>query len=128
MTLMKKLERTGRTTRMLQDAVRQASSGKEVFVVVRSMEEVPRAMEQAYALAPEPKPSKRHTREGDRLVWENGGSAEIVPAGSLTRDELLDLHVRGTDTMAVVLLDHYVIERVFGSLLSMLHKYDPVVE
>ena len=109
----------------IQDAVKQASAGKEVTVVAYRVQDIPRLMELAYQNAAESKPSKRHTREGDRLAWDNGGSVRFISAGTCSRDELLDLHVRGTDHLSVMLVDHAAIEFVFTPLLRMLHQYDP---
>lgn len=96
---------TGRTTRMLADAVRLAKGGRAVYVIAAN---------------------KREAERLQQLVGEEVRELGIhfeIPRSpgnfSWTAMALIGAHQN-----CVVLADHYAIELEFSRVLEMLHRYD----
>lgn len=95
---------TGRTTRMMQHAIEQAESGRAVYVVFSTMEEISLI--------------KRDQRWRDKV-----GLLKLETPDSMRLDWGV-LRGPGMHINCVVLVDHHVIERKFGLMLEMLNKFD----
>ncbi|WP_291015315.1 hypothetical protein [Hydrogenophaga sp.] len=104
---MKDLRRTGRTTRMLIDAVSCAREGKAVYVIAANRQEQGRLQ---------------------RLLWEltddqlcHGIKVETPSSVGLDWNSFTLI---GAHPNCVVLVDHFTIERLFATQLHELHRYD----
>lgn len=99
--------RTGRTTRMLEDAMGLARNGRAVYVIGAT---------------------KRHADmlkgiagpEADRL----GIKFETARERGLGNMDWETMSLQGAHPNCVVLVDHYAIESKFAAVLEMLHRYD----
>lgn len=101
------LEGTGRTTRMLKEAVALSREGKSVYIVAANTEHV-RTL---------------------RIMLSREDSLYInidTPEG-LGNFEWESMTLRNAWPNCVVLVDHYTIEYRFHAMLAMLHKYDKEV-
>ncbi len=94
------LERTGRTTRMVQHAVELAKQGRAVYVVMANDHQA----QEFQKIIPTQSGIKFETHLSN-LDWET-------------------MRLLGAHPNCVVLVDHYVIERRFSAMLEMLHAYD----
>ena len=94
--------RTGRTTRMLEEAVRQAKAGRAVYVVMT------RGMQQMYKRNP------LYEKLGIRLEVLAGLNIEWSPV----------LRLRGAHPNVLLLVDHHVIEQEFGGILRAWTQFD----
>lgn len=97
---------TGRSTRMLMEAVALAKEGRRVTVVV-------------------PGAQTYHAH----MLLEEAGVATLVKVERptfLARIDFMerDMRVRGEDGSHVLLIDHYVLEERYHALLAMLTRYD----
>ncbi len=103
---MKKLRGTGRTTRLINDAIKQAVSGKAVYVL-SCTEKQAWSLEKMAGSAGVGLGIKFESIEsiGGGFCWDN-------------------LRVLGSHPNCVFLVDHHVIEQKFETVLNMLHKYD----
>lgn len=100
------LTQTGRTSRMVQDAVSQAAHGKAVYVICVS---------DAHAAQ-----VKQKIREQG---WDHMGIS--VEGPQLLRDfDWIRMKTRGAHSNCTFLVDHAVVESYFGPMLEALHKYD----
>ncbi len=92
--------RTGRTSRMLDEAKRLASDGVPVTVIAstQSHANVMRAQCHGFAI-------------------------EFLSFGCVLNFDWQEMRFRG-DHETVVLVDHHVIERKFSRILEMLHRFD----
>jgi hypothetical protein len=104
---MKDLHRTGRTTRLLIDAVSCANKGEAVYVIAANSVERKRLL---------------------RLLWDMvddqlclGIKVETPMSVDLDWDSFT---IRGESPDCRVLVDHFAIEHWFSTLLSQLHRYD----
>jgi hypothetical protein len=104
---MKDLHRTGRTTRLLIDAVSYANKGEAVYVIAANSAERNRLL---------------------RLLWDMvddqlclGIKVETPSSVDLDWDSFT---LRGAHPNCRVLVDHFTIEHWFSTLLSQLHRYD----
>lgn len=99
---------TGRTTRMLDDAMEQARNGHAVYVIAAS---------------------QRH-----KQILEHMGGEEAHKLGikfetthSMGNFNWQTMRLSGAHPNCVVIADHYTIESEFAAMLNMLHRYDPNV-
>lgn len=93
---------TGRTTRMLEEALKLSSLGRDVCVIVE------RGAAKYFGRNPKYLRLKFEPAEitaGPAFCWES-------------------LRFRGSHQNCEVLIDHYVIERRFSSLLAMYTRFD----
>ncbi len=97
--------KTGRTTRMLEEALRLAGEGYAVYVVVAPGDQ--RRVMDALTLLGKP-------RRGIKVETEAG----------LGNFDWQTMTLRGAWPNCVVLVDHYVIEQRFGAMLDMLRRFD----
>jgi hypothetical protein len=95
--------RTGRTTRMLEEAKRLDAEGKAVYIVVANQREVDRILD---------------------LLGPDYPSIKAETVSSLCNFHWEDMRLRGAHPNCVVLADHYAIESQFGMMLDMLHRFD----
>jgi hypothetical protein len=116
------MRRTGRTTRLLREAVRLASEGKAVFVVsvgnrlLNMFRYMPEA-HQTFQSHPVDRNQYGHVWTKGSLVFLSSGSS-VIDWESLTIPGM-----RGMRN-GVLLVDHYAIEEKFKKHLEMLHRYD----
>lgn len=94
--------RTGRTTRLLQEARRLSDEGRAVYVIVSSDELVKSFQTEEFR------------RRGIKVET-------MASVGNL---ELETMRLRYAHPNCAVLVDHYVIERRFRPMLEMLHRFD----
>jgi ABC-type branched-subunit amino acid transport system substrate-binding protein len=95
---------TGRTTRMLAEAVKLAKKGKAVYIVVADMAQK-RQMEKQFGKA----------------FWGLGIKFETPYSPGNFDWETMTF--RGAHPDCVTLVDHYAIEARFPRLVEMLHRY-----
>lgn len=100
---MDNLERTGRTGRMLNDAVRKARDGRAVYVVAAD---------------------GNQAKEFERRLPDDLGIKVEIWGGVSAQLDIQSMRLRGAHPNCLILIDHYAIERAFGPLLSMLHRFD----
>lgn len=93
--------RTGRTTRMLDDAKRLTDDGHAVYIIAANG---PQAMEFRRELSDRPE-IKVECRPPEGFNWQT-------------------MRVVGAHPNCVFLVDHYAIENKFDTMLKMLHRYD----
>lgn len=97
--------RTGRTTRMMNEARRLAEAGRAVYVVMAS--------------------------EGERLAMAKahadlkalGVSFESI--GMLSNLDLGTMTLRGAHPNCAVLVDHHALEQRYRAAIDMIHRFDP---
>lgn len=94
------MRRTGRTTRLLEDAVRLAKEGRAVYVVFHNRERIPLDVGYYRELG---------------IKFETPGSLPNLDYHTMT--------LRGAHPNCVVLVDHYVLEREFGAVIDMYLRY-----
>lgn len=96
---------TGRTTRMLADALEQARNGKAVYVI---------AADSAHVASLQSMAGEEAYRLGIKFeTW-----------ATLSNLDCRTLSLRGAHPKVVVLADHHAIESEFSAILKMLHRYD----
>ncbi len=121
---MKELRQTGRTTRMLQEAIAEARLGKYVLVLVDHRNERNRLMLEIGGLfAPgEAEPQESYciyvntTTTRGKIVFE-----AWCDAGDFCWQKM---RPRALHPSVVVLVDHHTIEDRFRVMLNMLHRWD----
>jgi len=91
-------ERTGRTTRMLQEARKLAEGGFAVYVICQNPDELKE-------IFGEPRLGVKFER------WVSSLDPET-------------LRLRGSFPATRVLIDHYTLETRFAAILKELHRYD----
>lgn len=101
------MRRTGRTTRMLEDAMAMARNGRAVYVIGAT---------------------KHHA---DMLRGVAGPAAdqlgikfEAARESGLGNMDWETMSLQGAHPNCAVLVDHYAIESKFAAVLEMLHRYD----
>jgi hypothetical protein len=99
------MEATGRTTRMLEDAVHKARLGRAVYVIAATT-----------------KHARMLQDMGGKMAKELGIKFET--AETLTNFDWRTMRLSGAHKNCVVLVDHYAIEAEFSAMLDMLHRYD----
>lgn len=105
MSLREVVYRTGRTTRMLEHAIRLAGQGRAVYIAAESK-----------VLADQLEVVRRN-----KAPWSTG--IKIVPYHELDINwEAMTL--RGAHKNCVLLIDHFVIEKKFFRMLRMQEQYD----
>lgn len=103
-------ERTGRTTRMLNEALRLAREGRAVYVLAANCHHV-------YTLE----------RMSDQLFGNGEASSlgiKFEVAHSLSDFDFETMTLRGAHPKCVVLVDHYTIECIYAKMLAELHRFD----
>ncbi len=101
------LRRTGRTTRLVYDAIEAAAKGHAVYIVMACHGEIKRVQQLL------------GTERMHRL------GIKIETAESLGAWDWDTLRNRGAHANCVFLVDHHAIEARFSGLLAELHRYDP---
>lgn len=108
------LRQTGRTTRMLLDAVEASKSGKEVYVLISNHD----FLQKIFVLANE---------VGIKDYIKNSSIKIRVISSNHNDDWDWDSYrLLGVGDETAVFVDHIVIERKYEKILSELHKYDVV--
>jgi len=103
---------TGRTTRMLEAAVKAASEGRAVYVIMADDAEVQRAKRILIRIL------------SPRMVaidWKCPLGISVEP---MRNWEPLTEMPRGAHPNCRLFVDHYAIERRHSALLDMLHEWD----
>ena len=103
--------KTGRTTRMLLDALRLCRARQQVYVVATNIADITRLNRMLDALG-------RTKEEIDGLAF-----VKVVSSSGGNFDWDLAI-VRGAYSGSIVLIDHWAIESHFSYILSMLTRYD----
>lgn len=98
---------TGRTTRMLQEAIRLALAGRAVYVVGANSAHAKTLEAQLAALSP----PERHG-----IKFEDATRFPELDWNTMT--------IRRAHPKCVVLVDHYAIERGIALMLEMMHRFD----
>lgn len=109
--------RTGRTTRMLHEALDAAIHGQSVIVIAANAR-LARDMQH-----------QLHTMAEGYLTRVSLGCIEFPGARILIQTpgkdfDWMTLRVRGMDRSMRVLVDHYAIEMSFEPIITMLHRFD----
>lgn len=94
--------RTGRTTRMLEEAVRLEQDGRAVYVIVSTRQEV----------------------KSIRSLLPEETSIKLETPGSLPSFDFETWHLMGAHPNCVVLVDHFVLEQRFRKILSEWVRFD----
>lgn len=102
-----KQRRTGRTTRMLNEALKISAQGNAVYVVGDSAHHAIRLRHQFIGMNPP---------QGHGIKFEN--------ANQLPELDWQTLQLRGAHPNCIVLVDHYAIERRYAHVLEMLCRFD----
>ena len=102
------LRRSGRTTRMLQEAIDYAKKGRAVYVIAAT---------------------HNHAQNLERTLHYYFNITEDLGIKFETFDSLRTFDeqafiLHGAHPNCVVLIDHYAIERKYYKILEMLHRYD----
>jgi hypothetical protein len=100
---MKTLQKTGRTGRMLEEALRLQAAGKSVIIMMAN-----------------------HT-EATAIKNRLGSSIGTIKVESITGYPRFDwnkMEIPGMGSQFVVLVDHSAIEGKFGMVLDTLHRFD----
>ncbi len=104
--------KTGRTTRMLLDALQLCSGGRAVYVIAANERERIKLNMQIEALG-------RGPWERDEKAFVKVETVQSV--GNLNWETIT---LRGAHPNCVVLVDHYAIETHFSRIFDMLTQYD----
>ena len=113
---MSRHAKTGRTTRMLLDALRLCNGGRAVYVVAANDRERVRLTEQIEMLG--------------RTCGEMDGKAfiKVETPESLGNLNWWAVSLPGAHPNCVVLVDHWTIESRFSRMLKMLSRYDTSID
>ncbi len=107
---MKRLRRTGRTTRLVAQATTLAREGRAVYVVVATKRDITRLLTMLQTAG-----------------YSDNGAIKVETWESLFGlDTGADMHIAGAHPNCAVLVDHFAIESRFGALLEELHRFDEV--
>jgi hypothetical protein len=125
------LRGTGRTTRLVKAAVAaaQANDGKDVYIVVNQITDIPRLNTQFLKifLNDNPVPGREFVAvdkiERAKITLSNGANVHFIRPEN-PGFNWSELRVLGSRPDAVVLVDHFAIESNFHRLLEMLHRFD----
>lgn len=96
---------SGRTTRMIDEALRLSREGRAVYVIMDNMER-----------------ARYHQRKLDHEYPYSGVKFETP--SSPGNFDWGSLRLIGAHPNCVVLVDHFAIERKFGAILDELYRYD----
>lgn len=99
-------KRTGRTTRMLEEAIRLQQEGRAVYVMVGSGSEKERL---------------------ENILYNGMGASKSIHVDNVHMSQTFDwdlMRLNGAHPNCICLVDHAVIERKFSPVLEMLHRYD----
>ena len=99
------LRQTGRTTRMMEDALQLARGGRAVYVVAANQRELERLRQLGGEEAQQLGIHFETPHSPGNFSWSN-------------------VSLRGAHPNCVVLVDHYAIESEFSQMLEMLYRYD----
>lgn len=100
------LRKTGRSTRMLNEAKRLNDAGRAVYVIANTESEAMRLSDQFKELTDQPTGVKFET------------------PGTIRHFDWETLRPKGAHPNCVFLVDHFVIEQRFARILEMLHAFD----
>ena len=121
MTNQDGLRRTGRTTRMLREAIKQANNGTWVAIFADNDNQTKQLLIKAIELV------ENSDYEFDKV----GGDKIYIGDGSLsilhTERDALDWHTLrspGMHSSCKVFVDHYTIESRFSNIVKELHRWD----
>lgn len=105
---MEALRNTGRTTRVIEDAIRLAREGRAVYVLGADY---------------------GHAKVLQRIIDKRAGKYHGIkcesPGGLGTQYNWDTGRLEGAHPNCVVLIDHHAIERRYAGVIEMLHRYDP---
>jgi len=120
MNIIDRNRATGRTARMLLEAVKLAKQGKTVYLVADS------SMQVKYLEARLPIDIRQSTTyDGSYGVTMSIGEGRIkIISANLGHIDWDELTVMGADLQAVAFVDHFAIESRFRKLLEMYHRFD----
>lgn len=104
------MHRVGRTTRLLEDAIRLAKEGRAVYIVAANNDHILTLLDMFDDLS-------------ELSAQELGVKFET--ASSLSTFDLFEMRLKNAHSNCVVLVDHFAIETRFQKVLEMLHRYDP---
>ena len=118
------LRATGRTHRMLRDAIAQAFEGKTVYVMAAHLAHACDLIDRAVAIL-EPVEGWRRS-VGNAIEFKGGGLILFKGPGGLCagRFDWERFEIPGSVPGATILADHYAIEAGLSKALEMLHRYD----
>ena len=96
---------TGRTTRMVEEAIDLANKGRAVYILADNY---------------------NHAENIRELFGEDPETygIKIETEGDLGNFDWQTLSLRGAHKNCIVLIDHYTIENKFSRIIEALHKYD----
>ena len=97
------LKGTGRTTRMLQEAIQCSKEGRAVYVVAAT---------------------QQHMRQLQKMCGADGLFIKFETLGSLSDFDFINMRSIGAHPNCLFFIDHYAIECKFAKMLEVLHKYD----
>lgn len=100
---MENLRGTGRTHRMIQEAIRLAREGRAVYVIAAD---------------------QSHRKLLESQIPDGLGISVETP-GTTGNFDWQRMELRGAHENCVVLADHYAIESNWPRMLEMLHRFDP---
>lgn len=96
---------TGKTTRMVQEALRLEEEGKAVYVVVAS-----------------------HQKQAIKDMLPEGSSVKIETNDTLSNFDWDTMRLRGVWVACETLVDHFLIERRYHKILEMYHRFDNPIQ
>lgn len=111
---------SGKTTRMLREAVNEAKSGKYVFVVAANQVHVGLLMDQAERLA-EDVHTERAGATPKLYVGDGQISFETIGSGSF---DPVRMKFHGAHPNTLIHVDHFAIEDRFAAILKEHSRYD----
>ena len=108
---------SGRTTRMLREAIRLAEQRGYVFVICADTNHRAMLREMVREMV-------KCESAGEHKVYLNGG-------GQISFEHIMDplfdpwgMRMRGAHPSCVTLVDHYAIESAYGHLFIEMHRWD----
>ena len=100
-----KARQTGKTSRMLADAIEQARNGRAVYIVTANERHA------------------RHLEDMGGYVAKELGIKFETPE-TLSSFDWRSMSLKNAHPNCVAIVDHYAIQCEYGALLVLLHRYD----
>lgn len=94
---------TGRTTRMLQEAIQASKEGRAVYVIAAT---------------------HQHMQQLQKMCGADDLFIKFETLGSLGDFDFINMRSIGAHPNCLFFVDHYTIELHFRKLLDVLHRYD----
>lgn len=101
---------SGRTTRMLEEAIRLASEGRAVYLVFPTLQRCE---------------SVKRGKMRELTGRERTPGIKFETPETLTNIDWHTMTLARAHPNCVLLVDHHVIEQRFAAMLKMLHRFDP---